>query len=546
LKKTTENIWWAFAFLLVVIACFFGLFIDLTGDSGLYAAISRQMVESGDWFNLKINGTPYDQKPHLFFWLAGLGIQLFGNSNFAFKLFPFIYGVAGIYFTYRLGKQLFSDEAGKWAALIAGTSQIFFLYFFDFHTDSVLQTGVTLALWQLAAYLQHKKWSNFILGFTGIGLAMLSKGPVGAILPFFAVLLYLLAERDFRQLFRLKWFLGIMIVLIIISPSLVHLYNSFGITGLKFYFITNNVGRITGSYAGSSNDYFFYVYNALWAFLPWTVFVVAAIFTTIKNWFTSKSNSGWTYYLLASVLILMVILSIAKGKAPNYFLIAVAPVSVVSGGWLASFDTLPQRKKRLIFTLQIFVIILSMVFFVFAAVIYSTSKIWLPLVLFFISIIVILVITKSPILKLNKIVLVSIILTGAFNLFMNAKVLPHLFAYQGPRQVLEIYEKQNSSQKQLYNFELEEYSLFFYAREQVTNVDNWDYLYEIMAKPGTWIYTNEIKYNDIMKMDYNIDTVYQIRQRGMNRINEKFINPKTRDQSLKTNYLIVIRRKNNE
>ena len=97
MKKLTENSWWVFAFLLVALAYFFGLFVDLTGDSGLYAAISRQMVESGDWFKLKINGVAYDQKPHLFFCLSGLGIKLFGDSKFAFKLFPFIYGAAGIY-----------------------------------------------------------------------------------------------------------------------------------------------------------------------------------------------------------------------------------------------------------------------------------------------------------------------------------------------------------------------------------------------------------------------------------------------------------------
>jgi hypothetical protein len=60
-----------------------------------------------------------------------------------------------------------------------------------------------------------------------------------------------------------------------------------------------------------------------------------------------------------------------------------------------------------------------------------------------------------------------------------------------------------------------------------------------MEKPGTWLYTNEIKYRDIVGMNYNIDTVYQIRQRGMNRINLEFLNPKSREKSLKTNYLIV-------
>lgn len=199
--------------------------------------------------------------------------------------------MAGIYFSYRLGKQLFSEETGKWAALMVGTSQIFFLYFFDFHTDSVLQTGVVLALWQLAAYLQNRKWINFIFGFIGIGLAMFSKGPVGAVLPFFAVLGYLFYQKDFRQLFHPKWVLGLPIVLIIISPSLIHLYNSFGFVGLKFYFITNNFGRITGSYAGSSTDYFFYVHTLLWAFLPWTIIVVAAIYSTLKDWILKEGKS---------------------------------------------------------------------------------------------------------------------------------------------------------------------------------------------------------------------------------------------------------------
>jgi 4-amino-4-deoxy-L-arabinose transferase-like glycosyltransferase len=491
LKKITENSWWAFAFLLVASAYFAGLFVDLTGDSGLYSAISRQMVDSGDWFNLKINDKPYDQKPHLFFWLAGLGIQLFGNTNFAFKLFPFIYGAAGIYFTYRLGKQLFSVEAGKWAALITGTSQIYFLYFFDFHTDSVLQTGVVLALWQLAAHIQHKKWPNFVFGFLGVGLAMLSKGPVGAVLPFFAVLLFLVSQKDFRQLFHPKWFLGIFISFMVISPTLIHLYNSFGVDGIKFFFITNNFGRITGEYAGSSTDYFFYFHTLLWAFLPWTVFVVFALVSEIKNWFNSKIRNIWVIYLLGSVFVLFLILSIAKGKAPNYFLIAVSPIAVITGKWIEE-------------------------------------------------------IIKSGKFSFKKLLLYTTVIAGSLNLYMNAIVIPGLFEYQGARQVLKLYETQGSPQTQLFNFEVEDYNLFFYARQPVENIDNWEDFYQIIKNRGNWIYTNEIKYNDIIKMNYDIDTVYQIRQKGMNRIDLEFLNPKTREHSLKSNYLIVPGSKNKE
>lgn len=129
---------------------------------------------------------------------------------------------------------------------------------------------------------------------------------------------------------------------------------------------------------------------------------------------------------------------------------------------------------------------------------------------------------------------------------MNYKILPDLFAYQGARQVLKLYEEKNLPQTQLYNFELEEYNLFFYAAKPVVNISNWDDLYKTMATPGAWIYTNEIKYNDIINMNFKIDTVYQIKQRGMNRINIEFLNLKTREQSLKTNYLIVTGGKSGE
>lgn len=530
---------WAFAFFLVALAYLSGFFIDLTGDSGLYAAISRQMVESGDWFNLKINGVPYDQKPHLFFWLAGFGIQLFGNTNFAFKLFPFLYGAAGVYFTYRLGKQVFSENTGKFAALITGTSQIFFLYFFDFHTDTVLQTGVVLALWQLAAYLQTQKPLNFILGFLGIGLAMLSKGPIGAVLPFLAVLFYLIAERDFRQLFHPKWFLGIFITLFVISPSLIHLYNSFGLTGLKFFFITNNVGRITGSYAGSSTDYFYAIHTILWAFLPWTIFVVAALFSTVKDWFLRKPNLKWSYYLLGGVFILLFILSVAKGKAPNYFMITVAPISVVAAGWIANFNSFSIKTQRRLLVSQIIFTGLISALSLFILLVLSQGEILIPAISLVLFVSVAFLLVEFKITSFRKVVLASVFAISILNLMMNYKILPGLFAYQGARQVLKLYEEKNLPQTQLYNFELEEYNLFFYASKPVQNIDNWDDLYKTMATPGTWLYTNEIKLNDILTMNFNIDTIYQIRQRGMNRINIEFLNPKTREQSLKTNYLIV-------
>ena len=539
MKKITENILWVSAFLLIAIAWMAGLFIDTTGDSGLYSAIVRQMVESGDWFNLKINDAPYLQKPHLFFWLAGLGVQLLGNSNFAFKLFPFLYGLLGIYFTYRFGRQIFSVEAGKFAALVAGTSQIFFLYFFDMHTDLVLQTGVVMALWQLAAYFQTQKPLNFVLALVGTGLAMLSKGPIGAVLPFLTVMIFLLAKRDFRQLFHPKWLLGVLIVLVLISPSLLHLYKSFGLSGLKFYFISNNIGRITGELAGSNTDYFFYLHTFLWAFLPWTPIVLISVVRMAKTKLKGFENKEFVAGLSGSVLILLLILSIAKGKAPNYFLITVPVFAVFGGEWLVDFVKRGVVLQKSFIKFNFVFAGLFSLFFAFVVWFLGDRSFFLPLIILAVSGLGLFFVFKSDRNIFLRVILFQVIISAGLNLFMNAKVYPELAAFQGGRQVLDLYEKHKKPGDKLYNFDLEDYNLFFYSAEKVENIETWDEFYKVAATPGSWIYTHEIKVKDFLDMKNKMDTVYQVRQRGMNKVTLKFLNPETRDQALMTNFLIV-------
>lgn len=540
MKITVRNILWIYAFLIIGLAYIFGLFIDLTGDSGLYAAISRQLVESGDWMNLKINGELYDQKPHLLFWLAGFGIEIFGNTNFAFKIFPAIWGLLGLYFAFRLGKLLFSKEVGKLAALLAGTSQIFALYLFDIHTDTVLQTGVIFALWQLAAYLKNKKIVHFIFGFIGIGLAMFSKGPVGAIVPFFAVFFYLLAEKDYRQLFHPKWFFGIIITLLVISPALIHLYKGFGWEGIQFYFITNNFGRISGEYVGSSNDYLFYFHTILWAFIPWPIFILFAVFSEIKSWFSKKVNNNWGFFLLGGVLVFMFILSIAKGKAPNYFLLAVPILSVLTAKWISGIEKLSKKKRNILFIAQQILIVFLFILLVGIAFIFREKHLLISVVLISVLLLALFISNKKIENKFNRIILQSLLVAGSLFFYLETTIIPELYTYQGARKALEIYENKREENDTLKSLQLVEFELFYWAESPVENFTNWIEFYDFLENEGSWVYTNKSGYEVILEIRKEVGTVYKIPQRGMNELSISFILPKTRQNALNDNYLIQI------
>jgi 4-amino-4-deoxy-L-arabinose transferase-like glycosyltransferase len=539
LNFNLKNSLWAVAFFLVALTWYFGLKIDLTGDSGLYAAISRQMVESGNWFDLKINDRAYDQKPHLFFWLAGLGIELFGNTNFAFKLFLFLFGIMGIYFTYLLARLLFSETAGRLAALFTGTSQMFFLYFLDIHTDTVLQSAVILSLWQLAEYMEQKKPVNFLIAFTGIGLAMLTKGPVGAVLPFFFVLFYLLQKKDYRQLVHPKWLAGIVWVLLIISPTLYHLWKSFGAEGLRFYFIDNNIGRVSGEVAGSSTELFFYTYNLLWAFLPWTVPVIAGLAAEIKTWITDRNRNKYNASLLGSVVVLFSVYSIARGKAPNYLMMLMPPLAVVAAGRIQEFVHWSAKLKKGVIYFHYFLLaILVLLLFASWYFVIEGEGTGLLILLIVTSATLSLFFFRNEHGSTRRTLFITLLISAAFNLFQNTMVITELFRYQGARQAIHYFEKDEAGEKQLYNWDLEEYGLFFMAEDSVRNIADWEQMHEAMEKPGTWLYTNEGKHDEIVKMGFEIDTVYRIEQRGMNSISFDFLYAKTRKNALEPNFLI--------
>ena len=64
-------------------------------DGALYATISKTMVLSGDYINLKVQGKDWLDKPHFSFWITALSFRLFGINGFAYKFPAFLFCIAG-------------------------------------------------------------------------------------------------------------------------------------------------------------------------------------------------------------------------------------------------------------------------------------------------------------------------------------------------------------------------------------------------------------------------------------------------------------------
>ena len=517
-----------------------GLFVDQTGDAAKYMAVARSIVETGDWINLKIHHEPYIQKPPLLFWLTALAFHLGGVSVPVYKIPALLVSVLGLYATYRLGKLFYGSKTGKLAALMLFFSQIFFLYNTDIHTDTLLVSFSVFSLWLFSCYLLNQNILFLIGGFIATGLAMLTKGPVGLAIQVFAIGFHLIYTKNYRQLFIWHWLLGVPILLFMLLPAFIGLYNQFGMDGLIFYFWTNNAGRITGSYIGNNNmDPFFYFHTMLYIFLPWSLFALSALFLEWKDIVAGRRDKTREALLIGGLSLFWIVLSVSRAKAPHYFFITLPFLAILTAKWTLTIfrNTMYCKLRKIIVSSQVFIIsgLWICAFIIPACIFTNKSYLYLP-------ILIIPILLQLFLFKYKRgfalLLWTSFLAITAMNYSVNSVMLPGMFNYQSAIKASEKFNKEAASNDILYNFRYDQYEIFYYAKNS-SMIDSDEKLNEVLTKDNVWIFTDCEGYH-LIESKTAIDTVFTFPHKNLTRPTLKFIWPSTRLSAVEKMYLLKI------
>ena len=520
-----------------VFAYFAGLPIDVTRDAGKYATIAKEIFQNGNFINLTVHGDPYDQKPPLLFWLGALGFALGGISNFWFKLPVLLVVFFGIFSAFKLGKSLYTKRIGLITAFLTGFSFIYPFYTMDIHTDTLMQAFITFSLWQLADFIKTKKNIHWILGFTGVGLAMLAKGPLGAAIPAFAIVGHLLLKKNFKAFSDFRWYLGILLALSIVSPAIIGLINQFGWDGIVFFFWENNIGRVTGTYVQTNSDPVFYFHTLLYLFLPWSLLFYIAAFLEIKTLIKNRFKAP-EYFTFTGIWIFFIILNASESQLPHYIFGIIPLIALLTAKWT---DIAVQERARLLKTFQItqktVVVLAWMAFLVFTLYLFPAPDYYFWIVGAFALIISLFIYLKSKE-PLAKILLPPALVFSTLIFLFNLHVFPFIFSHQAPPKAARYFSEKALPGDTLYNYYYNQYELFFYSEPQAEQILFDDQkLKEVAGKQGTWIFTDKEGFKKIEALSHNPDTIIRYQHLYLNR-GGQFINPETRSQVLKPMYLI--------
>jgi 4-amino-4-deoxy-L-arabinose transferase-like glycosyltransferase len=515
---------------------FAGLPIDVTRDAGKYATVAKEMFQSGDLVHLTIHGDAYDQKPPMLFWLGALGFTIGGISNFWFKLPVLLLVFAGFYWAYQLGKSLYNRRVGILTAVFLSFSTMHSLYSMDIHADTPLQAFITLALWQLFEFIKTRKNKHWILGFAAIGLAMLSKGPIGAAIPAFAVIGHILLKKEFRFLLDYRWYLGTVLAFVVASPALIGLMNQFGWEGIRFFFWENNVGRITGTYIQAVNDPIFYVHTLLYMFLPWVLLFFISAFSEFKMLAKNRFRSN-EYFTFSGIWVFFIIISASSNQAPNYVFSIIPLMAVLTAKWADIALEHEPGLTRIFRGVQNYVVVL--IWIMIAGLTFYLFP--LPGFLFWLVAAIAIAATFYMSKKLSepemRLILPSVLAFSVLMFLLNTHVFPYIFSYQAPPKAARYFTENALETEKLYNYKYPQYELFFYSEPQATQLKTIEDMKKAAETKGSWIFTDVDGIKDFEALQLKTDTIIEYRHLYLNR-GGRFINPKTRDNVLQPMYLI--------
>lgn len=305
-------------------------------DAAQYASMSAQMLREGNWLQVFDREVSYLDKPPLLFWFSACSLELFGQSAWAYKLPSALFALAGCWGVFRFTRLHHDVRTAHIAALVYGSTVAMLQMTNDVRCDTLLTANVILASWAAMAWLAHRQMRHLLLASLFIGLALLSKGPIGAVVPGLAVGGHIAIAGQWRALRDRRLLIVPLTVSLLLVPMCYGLYEQHGTHGLRFYFWEQSFGRITGSNRWHDDSTgLFFLHTLLWVAAPWTLFIVWGMVKESLGIVRRKSRLP-EYASLCGTVLTLVALSFSHYKLPHYLFVLMPFASVIGARALVS------------------------------------------------------------------------------------------------------------------------------------------------------------------------------------------------------------------
>ncbi len=313
-----------------------GLWVGL-GSYGLvepsdarYAEIAREMWASGDWLFPRLLGIHHFHKPPLVYWITSLGYAALGPTEWGARAGQGVLAAALVLVLWRFARRHLGEGAAPWAVALAATTPAVV------GAERMLTTDLLLCLCQtLVITSAYDVWSGKgrtparIVLYLSLGLAFLTKGPVGWIVPLLVLGPFLAFHRGQGGRSRpwgVSW--GVPLALAVALPWFAYVVAA--TPGLLDYFLGGQIAsRLRSGGMGHPHPWHYYllVFPALG--LPWILLAPAG------RRAAARRSPPLAALLVLWALVPPAFFSLPATKLPLYVLAAYPAVCLLGAAALA-------------------------------------------------------------------------------------------------------------------------------------------------------------------------------------------------------------------
>lgn len=551
-NSSLEHKWLYFFIGLAVLVNFSGLFIPLMDpDAGVYASVSKQMVLRNNYLELYFQGTDWLDKPHFPFWITAVFFEVFGMNTWAYKLPGILFVMLGAYYTYLFAKQYYNKTVALWAVFILLSTLHIIISNSDVRAEPFL-TGLLIAsIYHFSNALKKNIGWHLVIACLYAGCAVMTKGvftliPIGG-----AIAGQLILTKNWSQLLHWRWLVAGVLVALFITPELYSLWYQFdkhpekvvfgknNVSGIRFFLWDSQFGRFanSGPIKGKGDPTFFF-HTLLWAFLPWSLLMYAAVINKIRSGFKKimpVENVIPEWFTLSASLLTLFIFSLSKFQLPYYANIIFPMLAILTAYYVFKLRqiAIATRINNIVTVVLLTGVVLLQIFY---------RPVTLPIV----AVIVIVALTIFLLLlhlkvKVDKLSL-SLFRAGLacliLNLYLNWCFYPDLMKYQSGDEAA-FYINKNHPNMPGVRMNIYSPAFEFYLKDTMIIAGATTIKEDSIAKKGIWFITEDVL-KELQKNAVPHEVLKELPEFHVTMLTKEFLNKRTREKVLTKNYLVKL------
>jgi 4-amino-4-deoxy-L-arabinose transferase-like glycosyltransferase len=292
-------------------------------DEGRYADAAREMLARGDFITPRIDGAVFLDKPPLVYWVTAASLSLWGHGETGARFGQILFAAGILLVTRRIGFLLFERRRANVALTVLASSVGFFAACHLLTLDLGLAFFVSLSLLLfLKGYRAGAEGSRWYLGMcAAVAGGVLTKGPIGAVLPAITIACFLTLRREWRRAREIPWVGGALLFFAIVTPW----YVAVSIANPEFagyFFVHEHLERFGTTVHRHPGAWYYYLAVFAAGLMPWSLLLplqLPRIRWRPPGLFAALQQEA-PAFLWSWVLPGLLFFSVAQSKLPLYVL----------------------------------------------------------------------------------------------------------------------------------------------------------------------------------------------------------------------------------